>query len=185
MDRGRTRQGLEEMDVTTFETAMKGNAQDGSNVAATHEEEQVQKVLSKVLGLPTINLSRSFLDLGGGFIGAMQLKAKCHAEDIELTVRDILTCKSISELALKATFGVPLKAHLEEVVEAPFALTPFQQVYFDITLDYQPFDDHNHLYNQCLLLRLENSIKAYQLARAIEGVVQRTFNAQSAFHRRR
>ena len=173
MDRVRTRQWLEEMDEITFETAMNGNAQDGSDVAATHEEEQVQKILSKVLGLPTINLNRSFLDLGGDSIGAMQLKAKCHAEDIELTVRDILTCKSISELTLKATFGVPSEAYMEEVVEAPFALTPFQQMYFDIAPDYQPYDDHNHLYNQSLLLRLETSITVYQLARAIEGVVQR------------
>ena len=173
MDRVRTRQWLEEMDEVTFETVMNGNTQDGSDVAATHEEEQLQTILSKVLGLPTINLNRSFLDLGGDSIGAMQLKAKCHAEDIELTVRDILTCKSISELTLKATFGAPLESDLEEVVDAPFALTPFQQTYLAMAPDYQPFDDHDHLYNQCLLLRLGTSITVYQLARAIEAIVQR------------
>ena len=65
MDRVRTRQWLEEMDEMTYETVMNGNAQDGSDVAATHEEEHLQRILSKVLSLPTVNLNRSFLDLGG------------------------------------------------------------------------------------------------------------------------
>lgn len=173
MDRVRTRQWLEEMGEMTYETVMNGNAQDGSDVAATLEEEQLQKILSKILSLPTINLNRSFLDLGGDSIGAMQLKAKCHAEDIELTVRDILTCKSISELALKARFVGRVEADSEETLDAPFALTPFQKMYLDMVPDYQPHDDHDHLYNQCLLLRLESTMTVYKIARAIEAIVQR------------
>ena len=173
MDRVRTRQWLEEMDEMTYETVMNGNAQDGSDVAATYEEEQLQKILSKVLGLPTINLNRSFLDLGGDSIGAMQLKAKCHSEDIELTVRDILTCKSISELTLKARFGSSLEEVVDKALDAPFALTPFQQVYLDMAPDFRPHDDHDHLHNQCLLLRLQSNVTVYKLARAIEAIVQR------------
>ena len=173
LDRVRTRQWLEEMDGMTFETVMNGNTQEGSDVAATYEEEQLQKILSKVLSLPTINLNRSFLDLGGDSIAAMQLKAKCHAEDIELTVRDILTCKSISELTLKARFGTSMEAGSEEVSDTPFALTPFQQMYLHIIPEYSPHHDHDNLYNQSLLLRLASTTTVYRLARAIEAIVQR------------
>ena len=173
IDRVRTRKWLEEMSEAMFETAMNVNVQEGSDVAATYEEEQLQKILKNLLGLPTINLSRSFLDLGGDSILAMQLKAKCHVEDIELTVRDILTCKSISELTLKARFATGMEADSEESLDAPFALTPFQQMYLDIAPDYQLHDDHDHLYNQSLLLRLRSTFTVYRLARAIEAIVQR------------
>ena len=170
MDRVRTRQWLEELDESTYETVMNGSAQDGSDVAATYDEEQLQKIVSKALGLPIVNLNRSFLDLGGDSITAMQLKAKCHAEDIELTIRDILTCKSISELTLKARFGASTDADSQEILDAPFALTPCQQMYLDTMPDYR---DHDQLNYQTLLLRLASTITVYKLVRAIEAVVQR------------
>lgn len=73
----------------------------------------------------------------------------------------------------KARFGARTEAELEEVLDAPFALTTFQRMYLDIAPDYRPHDDHDHLYNQCLLLRLVSTITVYRLARAIEAIVQR------------
>ena len=173
IDRVRTRQWLEEMDEVTYEAVMNGIEQDGSEIAATHEEDKMQKILSEVLSLPTINLNRSFLDLGGDSIGAMQLKAKCHAEEIEVTVRDVLTCKSISELVLKARFGTATEADSEETLDTPFDLSISQRTYLDLNPDYSSSKSRDPLQNHSVLLRLASKLNEYKLARATEAIIQR------------
>ena len=120
---------------------------------------------------PAINLNRSFRS-GGDSIVAMQFKATCHVEDVELTVRDILTCKSISELSLKARFGTSMEAGSGEVFATLFTLTPFQQMYLNVFQEYSPHDDHDDPYNQSLLPQLASATTVYRLARAFEVILQ-------------
>ncbi|KAL8826241.1 MAG: hypothetical protein Q9191_003926, partial [Dirinaria sp. TL-2023a] len=173
MDRVRTRQWLEEMDEKTFETVMNGDEQFDTAVAATQEEKRLQEMLSQVLNLPTISLNRSFLDLGGDSIGAMQLKAKCHAEDIELTVRDILLCSSISELALKARFGTTNGPDADEM-DTSFVLSSFQENYLqDIAFADEHQNGLHQVHGNCSLLQLAAITNVQKIARATEAVVHR------------
>ena len=64
----------------------------------------------------------------GDLVVAMQPKGTCHAEGIELSVRNILTCKSIPESTLNARLGTSMEAGFELVLEALFALTLFRQI---------------------------------------------------------
>ena len=173
MDRVRTRQWLEEMDEKTFETVMNGDELSDTAVASTQEEKRLQEILSQVLNLPTISLNRSFLDLGGDSIGAMQFKAKCHAEDIELTVRDILLCNSISELALKARFCTK-NGPDSDATNTSFVLSCFQENYLQ---DSAFADEHQNglhqIHGNCSLLHLATITNVQKMARAIEAIVHR------------
>src|ERR1700710_492015 len=51
------------------------------------------------LQLDQVDLTRSFLSLGGDSISAMQVKGQCAKKDINLSVQDILRSKSIIQLA--------------------------------------------------------------------------------------
>ena len=67
-------------------------------------EEAMQKIWSIVLNLPAdqISMDDAFMSLGGDSITAMQVSAKCRAQGISITVRDVLKSKSLAQLAQAA-----------------------------------------------------------------------------------
>jgi amino acid adenylation domain-containing protein len=169
MDRVTTTKWLVEMDDKTYESIV-GGEEEESGAPATEQQKRLHDVLCSVLGLPSINMSRSFLDLGGDSIAAMNLRAKCQASGISLSVRDILTCESISHLAVEAKF---LGAEEEEMeVGKPFVPTAWQKTLLDKKAE-----------NQMLLLRLPSSTTVPKLVRAIEALVQQHAMLRARFSR--
>ena len=72
--------------------------------AATATEKCIQEVWAKTLNTSVlrIGLKRSFLSLGGDSISAMKVAAGCRAQNVAISVRDVLQTNNVAELALRA-----------------------------------------------------------------------------------
>jgi amino acid adenylation domain-containing protein len=179
MDRVTTLKWVEEMEEHIYESIAGGTEEEGGWAApATFQQKRLQEILIDVLGLPRINMNRSFLDLGGDSITAMQLRSKCQAVGISLTVNAILTCESISHLAIEAKFLSDEGAAYEEVVDQPFPLTTWQQVCIESLTT-----DPTQAQNQTLLLCLASSITVPKLVRAMEALIQQHSMLRARFTR--
>ncbi|KAH7122777.1 hypothetical protein B0J11DRAFT_608385 [Dendryphion nanum] len=166
MDRVTTTKWLVEMSDKTYEEIIGGEEEEGG-APATEQQQRLHDILTGVLGLPRINMNRSFLDLGGDSITAMQLRAKSQAAGISFTVRDILTCESISHLAVVAKF---IGEDGDEKAGKPFALTEWQKSVVDSQ-------------GQTLFVNLESSTTVPKLVRAVEGLIQQHAMFRARFSR--
>ncbi|KFH48348.1 Nonribosomal peptide synthetase-like protein [Hapsidospora chrysogenum ATCC 11550] len=89
----------------------------------TDAERQLQRAWNRVLGQETTVYKQSnFFNLGGDSLRAMKLVAAAREEALSLTVADIFTCPTLSEMAGKATAasatsqeGIPPFALLEKM----------------------------------------------------------------------
>ena len=135
---------------------------------ATTTELDIRAIWGHVLNLylDQINLSSSFLSLGGDSISAMQVMSKCRKKGIGLTVHDVLRSKSISHLALLAK-EIRSASHHEETLDQAFDLSPIQRLYFS-----RPNHAKGH-YNQSFLLRTSRNVREDDLRRAVEAVIKR------------
>ncbi len=169
MDRVTTTKWLVEMDDKTYESIIGGEEEEGG-APATEQQKQLHDILCSVLGLPSINMNRSFLDLGGDSIAAMNLRAKCQTAGISLSVRDILNCDSISHLAVEARFNE--QEEEEETTGVSFALTAYQKTLLE-----------EKVQSQTLFLHLATSTTVPKLVRAIEALVQQHPMLRARFSR--
>ncbi|KAL4736553.1 hypothetical protein BDV11DRAFT_172831 [Aspergillus similis] len=104
IDRRRLTQWLETMEVEKFEAITQSCTEDMAT-PSTPEEKNIQAVWADVLHVSTekVPMSRPFLSIGGDSVTAMQVVSKCRSQySIYVTVRDVLQCESISQLAKKA-----------------------------------------------------------------------------------
>jgi hypothetical protein len=88
----------------------------------------------------------------------MNLRSKCQASGISLSVKDILICESISHLVIEAKFG---EGDEDEETGKPFALTAWQTA-----LIQKEVDAHK------TILSLVTTTTVPKLVRAIEAIVQ-------------
>ncbi|KAH7329601.1 hypothetical protein B0I35DRAFT_507853 [Stachybotrys elegans] len=135
---------------------------------ASQTELELHRVWSHVLNLKLeqLGLRQSFLSVGGDSISAMQVMSECRKRGLGLTVRHIIACKSIKELATHVK-DIETPLFHKEILEHPFDLSPIQKLYFSRA---------NHSlghYNQSFLLRTSRRILASELRAAIETVIQR------------
>jgi amino acid adenylation domain-containing protein len=158
MDRMTTINWLVEMDDNMYESVV-GGEEEAGGAPATEQQKLLHDILCNVLALPRINMKRSFLDLGGDSIAAMNLRAKCQASGISLSVRDILVCESISHLAVAAKFDGDEEE--EEEVGKPFALTVWQKAVLE-----------RQIPGQSIMLPLATMTTVPKLIRAIEAIIQ-------------
>jgi len=138
------------------------------DMPATEAESKLRLVWGRVLNLPIekIQLNRSFLSLGGDSISAMQVKSQCLKRDINVSVQDILRCKSIVQLAQCAKELETVIEH-EEIVEQSFDLSPIQSMFFKL-----PNQGHGH-FNQSFFLRITRGVQEEALRLAIDTIVRR------------
>ncbi|RYP18895.1 hypothetical protein DL765_003683 [Monosporascus sp. GIB2] len=155
-----------------------------SSVTKTKQEMVLQQCCSETLNLHSdeIELNRSFLELGGDSITAMQLVAKCRSRGIGVSVKDILRSKSLRQLARNAdTQPNSTSAHLDEEDESeyyqPFDLSPIQRFFFEKSPD---GDDH---FNQSFLLELKVGVTVDALRNAIEALMERHVMLRARFRR--
>ncbi|KAK9772944.1 putative Nonribosomal peptide synthase [Seiridium cardinale] len=100
-------------------------------------ESMIRDAWSSVLNVPAdhIGLRTPFMALGGDSISAMQVTARCRQTGWKVTVQDILQCKTIARLALRAS---PIdtnhqQSSYDEVMDRPFPLSPMQSLFLENT----------------------------------------------------
>ncbi|KAL5119052.1 hypothetical protein ACEQ8H_002976 [Pleosporales sp. CAS-2024a] len=170
MDRVTTTKWLVEMEQEVYESIVGGDEEEEGGAPATEQQKRVHDILCDVLGLPRVNMNRSFLDLGGDSIAAMNLRAKGQASCILLSVKDILVCESISHLVLKAKFDN--EEEEEEEAGKPFALTAWQKALLQ-----EEARPHK------IVLSLQTTTTVAKLVRAIEAIIQQHPMLRARFSR--
>ena len=171
LERTKVCRWLENMDQATFNQITEFEKQ-GSDQPLTMVEKKLQSIWSEVLGVSPdeIGPRRSFLNLGGDSIAAMQVVARCRAAQIELGLQDILRCKTISQLASHIE-GAEDSEVPDTELEAPFNLFPSQNLQLSLANQINNQSGAPNLYNKSLLMRLEKPYPISDIAEAIEALV--------------
>lgn len=153
-------------------------------------EEKLKSVWSQVLNITPDRVGRnvSFLHLGGDSITAMQVMARCRSLGLTVTVRDIISSKSVHDLALK----VDAPRHQRQGPKAngedqhDFDPSPIQQLYFEQLMggNAPSAGSRNfHQFNQSVLLRLAKHATAHDLERAIQALITTHSMLRARFRR--
>lgn len=165
LDRKCVTRWVEDMSVDLDQSVV---SEEESTRPATEKENQLRLIWSHVLNLHPnkVGLDRSFLSLGGDSITAMTCMGQAKKKAIGLTVHEILRSKSIHQLA---TFAKAVKNPIDhqEIVDAPFGLSPIQQLHFQVRTE-----GEGH-FNQSFLLRLTRKTSEKDLQHAIDTLVGR------------
>ena len=140
---------------------------DDSSVASEIES-QLQSIWGEVLNLKAskIGFSSSFVSLGGDSISAMMVQSSLKKINLGTTVDDIISAKSIRQLAKSVRTADSIKV-AEEKIEEEFDLSPIQALFFQ-----QPGQGEGH-FNQSFFLRLTRTMKADLIHQAIKTIVNR------------
>lgn len=178
LDRVTASQWLEQMDEARYQ-AIVGQGEDAEHDSAgspaTSQQKLLHDVLTQVLGLPSIHMGRSFLDLGGDSITAMQLRAKCRVAGLSLTVPDILTSRSMFDLASAAQILHTGPTESRDIIGVALPVTAWQQACL----------------NSARLPQMVNAAKVTpaalitipNLLRAVEALVQQYSSLRTRFSR--
>lgn len=171
---------FEEMDEAEHQRITE-EATDMPAAPGSSVEYAIREIWGRVLNQPVdqIGASRSFLSLGGDSITAMQVVSQCRGEGIQATVRDVLRCRSLADLASRAeVVGHVPAARRDEDSNTPFGLSPIQQTYFELVPEGQ-----NH-YNQSFLGRFtRRKISLEELRHAVEALVMQHPMLRARFHK--
>ena len=141
--------------------------EDNNSTGASLIERQLQAIWAKALNLPAekIPLHQSFLHLGGDSISAMQVMSSCRAQDLGVTVQEIIQSKSITQLAQRVTLP-EVTSHEDEMTDVPFDLSPIQKLYFECI-----GNNKNH-FNQSVILRFSRKIEEDSVISALNAIVE-------------
>ncbi|VTO83274.1 unnamed protein product [Fusarium graminearum] len=176
LDRASTQKWLTEMVAETPEFLLDQQlGQDAGATDTTFVGQLLRKIWASVLRIPDESKlsGRSFISLGGDSIMAMQVMSRCRDHSIQLTMRDIMSGKSISDLVTliekEGRGKQTVNPEYEEYNSQPFALSPIQQLFFNNSND----KDRGDRFNQSQLFSITESIDKDTFANAIHALVQR------------
>ncbi|KAL2132693.1 hypothetical protein VTI74DRAFT_3473 [Chaetomium olivicolor] len=165
-----------------------GNASSPQNLPI---DERLKSIWSQVLNIAPERIGRnvSFLHLGGDSITAMQVMAKCRAQGIRIAVSDIISSKSVHDLALKA--GVPKEQQPAAAMVTgedhhEFDLSPIQQLYFQLMYlgnNRGSAVKADMKFNQSVLLRLAKNTSSHELGRGVHALVETHSMLRARFRR--
>ena len=207
LDRNSVKNFVERIDEATLDKASAAQDQQDDVEEAVEKaapitisiDERLKQIWCQVLNITPDRIGRnvSFLHLGGDSITAIQVMARCRAQGIKVTVPDIISSKSVHELALKT--GVPQSQSLPYQSQNPsapaedaheFDLSPIQQLYFQIAgSNAAPSSTGavQNQFNQSVLLRLSKEksqqVNADQLRQGIHMLAQAHSMLRARFRR--
>lgn len=97
----------------------------------------------------------------------MGVMSRCRKEGINVSLHDVLRCKSILQLVerIGSTVSVVQK---EEVIEEPFNLSPIQRLYFESAR----IHGGSGRFNQSFSLRITKPANSASVQRAVEAIVR-------------
>jgi len=148
-------------------------------------ERRLQAIWADVLNLPIhqVVVDTPFLKLGGDSITAIQIQSRCRMENINITVQDVLRQKTISKLGKLVGATEPGSLSkvdtLHKETDAPFELSPIQQLYIDRVS--KPGRD----FNQSFLLQPKRAISQEQVHTALNAIVEHHSMLRARFTRSR
>lgn len=103
---------VHEMDETTFLDAM--DQEDDVTADDNQDEKEgvesdLCRLVANVLNLPAdkVKTRRSFLSLGGDSITALQVVSRCKAQGVNIALKDLLSAKTLAQLASSAQSLAP------------------------------------------------------------------------------
>lgn len=185
LDRAKAVKWVENMSKDTYNDIMDLESENFSAENATETEKRLQAVWARVLDIPLakIGLNRSFFSLGGDSITAMQIVSACRADNLLISVQDVLQSKTISQLALRATIGGNASIHKEEDFDTPFELSPIQQLYFNkVVPQGMAGATRGHHFHQSFLIRFTQGVGSNQVSQAVQLIVARHSMLRARFH---
>lgn len=112
---------------------------------------------------------------GGDSMSAMQVMSKCRSENLAVTVRDIMSSRSITELALLAT--VPEEVLYDDEDEQEFDLSPIQKLYFLYV------NGKDTRFNQSIMLQVRQSASPHPVKAAFDILARRHPMLRARFSR--
>ncbi|KAK4133596.1 non-ribosomal peptide synthetase [Trichocladium antarcticum] len=165
-----------------------GNEETQSSTQSVSIDERLKSIWAQVLNIAPERIGRnvSFLQLGGDSITAIQVMARCRAQEIRVAVQDVIGSKSVHDLALKA--GVPkeqqkLAAGSDED-HHEFDPAPIQQLYFELMgTTSEPSTGAHMQFNQSVLLRLARDIDPHEFGRGLHAIVEMHSMLRARFRR--
>lgn len=145
-------------------------------------EAQLQRLFCRALNLPEelIRAQDDFFRLGGDSVAAIQISSWARSKGLDITVRDIMTRRTIANLAMltpehpsTSTLGVITQhnALTKPSVSIAFPLAPLQDLYFHIQGPAQPGVAFLGGFDQSILLRLARPFSLSQITEAFKALV--------------
>ena len=165
LDRRKTERWVEDMSPEVYHQISHVEARD-ETVGATTMEQKLQQIWATALNLSAehVGLHQSFLSIGGDSMSAMQVMATSRSQGLGITVRDIISSKSISDLA--KLVAIPEDVSFEgEETNREFALSPMQDLFYECV-----GEQCGH-FNQSMMLRLTKRVDPVDVQRAVEILV--------------
>src|SRR5262249_38672953 len=114
-------------------------------------ERTLAQIWQEALGVAQIGLDDNFFELGGDSIISLRIASRASQTGIQLTAKDVFECRTISELAARAS-RVQAISVTQQMVTGKVELTPVQHWFFE-----QHFPEPAH-YNQAVLLELRSDV---------------------------
>lgn len=175
IDRIRIREWVSNLDDDPYQATMgadsgsQGLKRRSASSAISAREEKLQEIFAKVLDLDIakVTLHKSFIQLGGDSISAMQVLATCRAAGIKLTVTDVLRSEGVAELTHRA---IHCRDSSTTDTFAPFCVSPMQRTYLpaESATECGPINK-----GLALIEYFDNNIPADKFALAIALTVER------------
>ena len=174
LDRKQVSAWLERMDEMTYKAIVSGTETNESATAQTATARLLREVWASVFDLPTesIKFSAAFLSLGGDSISAMRVMAKCRKEGLNVSLQDVLKCKSLTQLASIVGDSIPnpsAEATEAEIIDQPFPLSPIQSLFFSSIGG----DKGDAQFNQSYLLEVKNTVQTQDVRDALEAIIRK------------
>ncbi|MGX7824528.1 amino acid adenylation domain-containing protein [Actinokineospora sp. 24-640] len=136
-------------------------------------------LFAQVLKVPEVKASDSFFELGGQSLSAVRLVSRIRAAfGVELSVRAVFEAGSVGELARRLGLAGVARAGLAPMARPARVPLSFAQrrLWF-----LNQLDDHSHVYNHGLALRLTGDLDREALTAALNDVVARHESLRTVF----
>lgn len=146
-------------------------------------EAQLQRLFCRALNLPEeqVIAQDDFFRLGGDSVAAIQISSWARSKGLDITVRDIMTRRTIVNLASlipehpTASTRGPTNEQTTQAKPSgsvAFPLAPLQSLYFDIQGPLQPGENFLGGFDQSILLRLARPFSLSHITEAFKALVQ-------------
>lgn len=97
----------------------------------------------------------------------MGVMSRCRKEGINLSLHDVLRCKSILHLVERIGSAVSV-VQKEEIIDQPFGLSPIQRLYFNSA----KIHGGRGRFNQSFSLRITKPVSVADVKQAIEAIIR-------------
>lgn len=191
LDRRMVRAWVEDLAQETYFNALAEKEEQISppetRIPRSNAARLLQRIVGRVLNLPPsqVSLQRSFFNLGGDSITAMQLVVTCRNDGMKVLFKDVMRSASIAALADCVQMVDQINTnHHKDRLDTPFDLTPIQQLYFQ-SISKGNQEAAANQFNQSFLFRLTLDVPVERLRASVDNVVQRHSMLRARFRQTR